>query len=171
MLRMRFTQKIQNGGRHTSETDRYYWGIWLLLSWTDLQVEYIDNQLQYLGSQCLCLNLKIVIFFIEKSSINDSLSVFATERHSFLVTVKLLSMKNKSQIIPVRLISESLKRMLNLNQPITKSTAVEPVWKVLTRRINGGDTMSALVSPQGTYWFPWLPVGVLEREAYYKGIL
>ena len=75
-------------------------------------------------------------FSIEKSSINDSLSVFATERHSFLFTVKLLSMKNKSQIIPVRLISESLKRMLNLNQPITKLTAVEPVWKVLTRRIN-----------------------------------
>ena len=28
------------------------------------------------------------------------------------------------------LFSDSLKRMLNLNQPITKSTAVEPVWKV-----------------------------------------
>lgn len=31
--------------------------------------------------------------------------------------------------------------------------------------------MSALVSLQGTYCFPWLPIGVLEREAYYKGIL
>ena len=28
------------------------------------------------------------------------------------------------------LISDSLKRMLNLNQPISKSVAVEPVWKV-----------------------------------------
>jgi len=27
-------------------------------------------------------------------------------------------------------ILDSLRRMLNLNQPITKSTAVEPVWKV-----------------------------------------
>ncbi|XP_058966963.2 sec1 family domain-containing protein 1-like [Pocillopora verrucosa] len=41
---------------------------------------------------------------------------------------------------------ESLKRMLNLNQPITKSTAVEPVWKVLVYDRYGQDIISPLLN-------------------------
>ncbi|KAK2553789.1 Sec1 family domain-containing protein 1 [Acropora cervicornis] len=41
---------------------------------------------------------------------------------------------------------DSLKRMLNLNQPILKSTAVEPVWKVLVYDRYGQDIISPLLN-------------------------
>ncbi|XP_078349451.1 sec1 family domain-containing protein 1-like [Oculina patagonica] len=41
---------------------------------------------------------------------------------------------------------DSLRRMLNLNQPISKSTAVEPVWKVLVYDRYGQDIISPLLN-------------------------
>lgn len=40
----------------------------------------------------------------------------------------------------------ALKQMLNLNQPQTKATTVEPVWKILIYDRYGQDIISPLIS-------------------------
>lgn len=41
---------------------------------------------------------------------------------------------------------DALKQMLNLNQPLTKSVACEPTWKVLIYDRVGQDVISPLIS-------------------------
>ena len=42
--------------------------------------------------------------------------------------------------------SDALKQMLNLNQPMTKALAAEPVWKILIYDRCGQDIISPLIS-------------------------
>lgn len=50
------------------------------------------------------------------------------------------------QIANTIFIPDALKQMLNLNQPLTKNMANEPVWKVLIYDRVGQDIISPLVS-------------------------
>lgn len=43
-------------------------------------------------------------------------------------------------------LTDALKQMLNLNQPLTKNVATEPTWKVLIYDRVGQDIISPLVS-------------------------
>lgn len=45
-----------------------------------------------------------------------------------------------------QIISDALKQMLNLNQPLTKAVATEPSWKVLIYDRAGQDIISPLIS-------------------------
>lgn len=42
--------------------------------------------------------------------------------------------------------TDALKQMLNLNQPLTKAVANEPIWKVLIYDRVGQDIISPLIS-------------------------
>jgi len=101
------------------------------LLWTQTYI-----QIWYLLSWCRSISTKIALFdrykfYQMRSSIKLERNPF--HDYYFVTGTKFVNFnvwRLSSGIIFNYFILDSLRRMLNLNQPLTKSTAVEPVWKV-----------------------------------------
>lgn len=69
-----------------------------------------------------------------------------TLREKQISKLHLNGFKNLGLSFMFSLITDAIKQMLNLNQPITKAVAAEPVWKILIYDRVGQDIISPLLS-------------------------